>query len=410
MRRIAFFAACAIVGFALAQTAFTATTTTTVIAYNDLNGSAYVTNTSGTSPTTAYDASQSSGVIMLGISPDGKTLLVGDGSALDLVPASGGSLAAVGGTTGATSGSFSPDGKTIAFATSGGIYTVPTAGGTATQVVATPDGDTDSLPAYSPDGKTIAFARDAFDDEGNETLSIELVPAGGGSLTALNASPYTDASSGGRISFSPNGKTIAYTGEDGIYSIPVAGGNPTQLTSDDDSSPVYSPDGSTIYFARSAYSPNADDQQTSPASPSDNDIDELWSMNANGSGAAVIQEGDYENLALVGVTSSTGSTSKSGTTTTKGGGGGTTTTTSGTTTTTTGKSAPKATGKVTTITVSISGTHYKVTWKGTTSSRWKVTLKVGKKSQSAIVKGKTLTHTFTVKTKGVVTATVAPTA
>ncbi|HEX3805995.1 MAG TPA: hypothetical protein VHV52_04355 [Gaiellaceae bacterium] len=405
MRRILLFAVCAVAGFALAQTAFTATTTTTVLAYNDLNGSAYVTSVAGTSPTTAFDSSQSSGVIVLGLSPDGKSVLVDDGTQLDLVPAAGGSLAPISGTGGATSGSFSPDGTTIVFSTTTGISTIPVGGGTATQIIATPDSDIDSLPTYAPSGKTIAFARDAFDADDNETITLELAPSTGGTVTDLAASPYTDASSGGRIAFSPDGKTIAYTGDDGIYTIPAAGGSAHQLTTEDDSAPAWSADGTKLYFSRSAFSPGADDQQPTPVSPNQNDIAELWSMNADGSGAAVIQEGDYENVTAVGVKSTTGSTSKgstSGTTTTKGG-----TTTTGTTVTST---APKATGKVTTISVSISGVHYKVTWKGSTSSRWKVVLKVGKKSVSATVKGSVRSHTFTVKTKGVVTASVAPAA
>jgi len=416
MRRIvqfALFGLCALGGFALVQTASTATTTT-VIAYNDLGGSAYSTDTTGTSPTTVYDASQASGVVTCGLSPDGKTVLVNDGNSLDTLPAAGGGqLSPISGTAGATSGSFSPDGSTIVFATSDGIFTVPAAGGTATQIVATPDGDTDSLPAYSPNGNTIAFARDAFDSDFNETLTIELTPAaGGGSLTDLQATPYTDASSGGRLSFSPDGKTIAFTGTNGIYTIPVAGGTPAQLTSDSDSSPVYSPDGKTIYFSRSAYSQNADDQQSSPKDPNDNDIAELWSMTSTGSGAAVVKEGDYENLVLVGVKSSsskTTTTGKGGTTTSSGGGGTGTGTTGSTTTSKTGTTKlPPATGSISTITIVIAGTHYKVTWKGKTSAKWKVTLKVGKKTATAKVAGPIHTHAFTLKGKGTVTATVVP--
>ncbi len=400
MRRIALLVVCAAAGFALVQSASTATTS--VLAYNDLSGSVYVSNTSGTSPTTAFDASQSSGVITLGLSPDGKSVLVADGSQLDLVPATGGSLAPISGTDGAISGSFSPDGTTIVFATTSGINTIPVGGGTATQIIATPANDYDSLPAYAPSGKQIAFVRESFDADDNETVTLELAPATGGTVTDLQASPYTDPGSGGRISFSPDGKTIAYTGSGGIYTIPVAGGSARQLTQDNDGAPVYAPDGTKIYFTRSAYSTNADDQQPSPVDPNSNDISELWSMNADGSSPAVIQEGDYENIALVGLKSTSKTTTTSSTTSKN-----TTTSTTTTTTTTTGtKTLPPVKGTVSTITITISGTHYKVTWKGTSSSRWKVTLKVGKKSTSATVAGAVHTHTFTVKTKGAITASV----
>jgi Tol biopolymer transport system component len=402
MRRIALLAVCAAAGFLLVQTASTATNP--VLAYNDLTGSVFVSSTSGASPTTAFDSSSSAGVITVGISPDGASVLVADGSNLDSVPATGGSPSPISGTDGATSGSFSPDGSTVVFATSGGIYTVPAAGGTPAQIAATPDNAVDSLPTYSPSGTQIAFARDAFDSSFNETTTIELVSSTGGSLTDLSASPFTNAAGGGKLSYSPDGKTIAYATSGGIFTIPVAGGSPHQLTTDDDGSPIYSADGKTIYFARSAYSQNADDQQPSPVHPSSNDVSELWSMNADGSGAAVIQEGDYENLALTTPKSASTSTTKSttGPTTSR-------TTTSATTTgVTTTVAAPKATGTVTAITISISGIHYRVAWTGHTSKRWKVTLKVGKKSTVAILAGTARSHTFTVKTKGVVTATVAP--
>lgn len=400
MRRIAFFAVCAVAGFSLVQTASTATSSP-VLAYNDLNGSVFVSGTSGASATTAFDASSSAGVITVGISPDGKSVLVADGSQLDTIPASGGSPSPISGTGGATSGSFSPDGTTVVFATPSGIYTVPAGGGTPAQITATPDNAIDSLPTFSPSGTQIAFARDAFDTSFNETTAIELVASTGGSLTALGASPFTDASGGGKLSYSPDGKTIAYATSGGILTIPVTGGAPHQLTSDDDAAPVYSADGKTIYFARSAFSANADGQQPSPVHPTSDDVSELWSMNSDGSAAAVIQEGDYENLALATPKSTTSSTTKSTSSTTTSG-----TTTSVTTTTT--APPPKATGTVTAITISISGSHYRVAWTGHTSKRWKVTLKVGKKSTVATVAGTARSHTFTVKTKGAVTASVTP--
>jgi Tol biopolymer transport system component len=419
MRRIALLALCGIAGFALVQTASTATTTQ--LAYNDLNGSVFVSGPTGASPTTAYDASSSVGVITVGVTPDGKSILVEDGTNLDLIPASGGSPAVISGTDGATAGSVSPDGKTVVFATTTGVFTVPIGGGSPTTIVTTPDTAIDSLPAYSPTGTQIAFVRNAFDSNSNETTTIELVSSSGGSLTDLSASPLADASSGGRLSYSPDGKTIAFASDGGIASIPVAGGSQQQLTSDSDGSPVYSPDGKTIYFTRSAFSTNADDNQPSPAHPSSNDVSELWSMNADGSNEAVINEGDCENLVLAAIGSSSTSTSKTTTTsrTTTGGtttSGGTTTTGTTTTvgtTTTTGTTTtvtppPKATGSVSEITISIAGDHYRVTWAGKTSARWKVTLRVGKKSVSAIVPKTARSHVFLVKTKGIVSASVTP--
>jgi Tol biopolymer transport system component len=54
--------------------------------------------------------------------------------------------------------------------------------------------------------------------------------------------------------WSPDGKTLAFTGERGgnfdIYTVPVAGGEQTRLTTAEglDDGPEYSPDGAYIYF------------------------------------------------------------------------------------------------------------------------------------------------------------------
>jgi Tol biopolymer transport system component len=54
--------------------------------------------------------------------------------------------------------------------------------------------------------------------------------------------------------WSPDGKTVAFTGERGgnfdIYTVPVAGGEQTRLTTAEglDDGPEYSPDGAYIYF------------------------------------------------------------------------------------------------------------------------------------------------------------------
>src|SRR5262249_6141206 len=115
--------------------------------------------------------------------PTGASVLAiesGQETRLVLVPLAGGEPKPVPGTADADSGSISPDGKTIAFTTLEGVFTVPLAGGAPTELVTTPDGATDSLAEFSPDGKTIAFGRDVVDRGGNESVTLELVPATGG--------------------------------------------------------------------------------------------------------------------------------------------------------------------------------------------------------------------------------------
>ena len=413
VRRNALLAVLAVALGAAASALATSSATTTInIAYSDgygnPNSTLYLTNATASSTTTLFTPdSSSAGVQNLAISPNNQSVLVliEDTDELGLVPIGGGTPTAVSGTDGATTGDFSPDGTTILFATFDGIFTIPIAGGTPQQIITPPDGTTDTLPRYSPSGQQIAFASNNFDDNGNEVATLELAPAGGGSVTDVATGLLTDPVSG-QISFSPNGKTLAYSGDfnnPGIFTVPVTGGTPAQLTHDTDTWPVYSPDGTKIFFSRDATSAGADDLAPTPVSSSSNDVEELWSVGSTGAGAAVIKQGDYENLAIGGTkSSSTTSTSSSGTTTTTTT---STTTTTGTTTTSKPPASPKP-GSARTISLTISGHHYTVRWTGT-ATQWKITLQVGKKKTSVTVKGSVHSHRFTVTAKGAVSVTVA---
>ena len=138
------------------------------------------------------------------------------------------------------------------------IYTVPAAGGIATQV--TPQGWT-SYPKWSPDGKRIFFRWDGG--------KIASVPSGGGAVDSLVIQSEFDmftAVPGSGNDISPDGKTIVFSGarifyEEGIrkwdvniFTIPIEGGQPKQLTSVavelQDRFPCWSPDGNSIAFIR----------------------------------------------------------------------------------------------------------------------------------------------------------------
>jgi dipeptidyl aminopeptidase/acylaminoacyl peptidase len=391
---IVFAALLATGAFALVPTASTATTVTD-IAYTDSSGSLYLTTTAATSAKALYTSDATTTLQALGIAPTGNSVLVlatSDTSQLALVPIAGGNPAAIKGTTDATSGALSPDGKTVVFATGDGIYTVPAAGGTAKQLLATPTGATDSLPVYSPNGKQVAFARDAFDADGNETTTLELFTIAEATTKDVTTGVLADLASGGRISFSPDAKTLLFAGSfdsPGLFTVPVAGGNSNQLTTDTDLWPSFSTDGTKIFFSRDAYSAGADDQQDTPVSSSDNDVDELWSIASNGNGAAVIQQGDYETVSVAAAKTIS------------------TTTTSSTTTSTTSTTTPAVPGALS-VKLAVIGKRYTVTWTGSATS-WKVTLQVGKKRSTTTVKGTVHSHTFTVTGKGAVTVTVAAT-
>jgi Tol biopolymer transport system component len=138
------------------------------------------------------------------------------------------------------------------------IYTVPIEGGIATQV--TPQGWT-SYPKYSPDGERIYFRWDGG--------KIASVPSGGGAVDSIKIDSEFDiitAAPGGSNEISPDGKNIVFSGgkyffENGerrfevdIFTVPVEGGKPKQLTEISaelqDRFPCWSPDGSSIAFIR----------------------------------------------------------------------------------------------------------------------------------------------------------------
>ncbi|MFO8148576.1 MAG: tetratricopeptide repeat protein [Gillisia sp.] len=137
------------------------------------------------------------------------------------------------------------------------IYTVPSKGGIATQV--TPRGWT-SYPKWSPDGEKICFRWDGG--------KIAFIPADGGPLDIINIDSEFDiytALPGSGNEISPDGNTIVFSGAKNFYSnnkkqlevdiftIPVNGGKPTQLTEAGnlmDRFPCWSPDGKHIAFIR----------------------------------------------------------------------------------------------------------------------------------------------------------------
>jgi len=138
------------------------------------------------------------------------------------------------------------------------IYTVNSSGGIATQV--TPQGWTE-YPKWSPDGGKIFFRGDRG--------KIAYVPSGGGAIDSIPIQSEFDmhtAAPGSGNDISPDGKTIVFSGaryflKDGekkwdvnIFTIPVEGGKPKQLTSVaaelQDRFPCWSPDGNSIAFIR----------------------------------------------------------------------------------------------------------------------------------------------------------------
>jgi len=143
------------------------------------------------------------------------------------------------------------------------IYTVPASGGMATQVTPVTSGYAAFEPRWSPDGKTIWFR------VGPPPPVLGFVPAGGGKISTVPIGSKKEEKSqlpewiesipGGGNAVSPDGRTVVFAGGRRPYAagpylwtIPVAGGEPVQLTKDPggDSSPCWFPDGKTVAFRR----------------------------------------------------------------------------------------------------------------------------------------------------------------
>jgi WD40-like Beta Propeller Repeat len=233
-----------------------------------------------------------------------------------------------------------------------------------------------------------------------------VIPVAGGTPNAITAGLAPDLESGDHLSFSADGKQIAFAGDysnPGIFTVPVAGGTATQLTSDYDYWPSFSADGSKVYFSRDASSTNADDNASAPVAPVDTDLYELWSMKSDGTGQAVVAEGDFENLVLAAIATSAASSpttpaaapaTPTATTTTPATGPGTTKKGTPTITTPTVKTAGKPhAGSARSVSVTSKGPRHLVKWSGRAAA-WNVILKIGKKTHTARVKGSVHSHVF----------------
>ena len=153
---------------------------------------------------------------------------------------------------------ISPDGKTIAFTSTrnGGhdIFTVPVAGGIPKQI--TFHSAFEAMCDWSPDGKKILFVSNRDADSGRTDL-YEMAVDGGTPRRITR-----DGASEG--SYSPDGKSVVYirgfigiywdnykgAANFDIYTIPVEGGMPTQMTKTEGNErfPFFSKDGKHVFF------------------------------------------------------------------------------------------------------------------------------------------------------------------
>jgi tricorn protease len=111
----------------------------------------------------------------------------------------------------------------------------------------TSDNGAEMYPVFSPDGKTLAFSAEY---EGN--LDVYTIPVEGGSPKRLTWHPVPDIVRG----FTPDGKAILFTSPrhvftnrySQLFTVPLAGGMPTQLPIPHASDACFSPDSAYIAY------------------------------------------------------------------------------------------------------------------------------------------------------------------
>ena len=199
------------------------------------------------------------------ISPDGKFVAYAAGTSarmrIFVRPVSGGRTIALTDDTTAvqTQPRWSPDGATILYLAGGGVFTAPALGGAARPLIPADPAGPVRTAAWSPDGRDVAFTRgDSLYVYGTSAALTRAV-AKGRDLHSCSWSPTAKvvACVSGNWDFVRLGGYFGNTAASAIVTIPVSGGVPVSVTDSTrtNQSPVWSPDGRTLFFVSDRQGP-----------------------------------------------------------------------------------------------------------------------------------------------------------
>jgi TolB protein len=190
------------------------------------------------------------------------------------------------GTGSATHAEWAPDGQIFAVEEGGfptHIFIRDRDGDLVSEIPSSPSGESDFLGEWSPDGESIVFARADLPPCGipgcppssARIYAFDLDTQQVSPLTTLAAPDTFDADP----SVSPDGQTVVFSsnragsGRRDLYTVPIGGGVPMQLTDTptlSETEPAWSPDGTKIAFTG----------RVSPTAGAD-----VYVINANGTGS-----------------------------------------------------------------------------------------------------------------------------
>lgn len=175
-----------------------------------------------------------------------------------------------------------PDGQHLLVNQSGKLYQVEIASGLWKEIDIHPKINANNDHGISPDGRWLVFSSNGIEPENQSDEHTSFIY-----LTSINGGPpklITKKSLSYWHGWSPDGETLAYVarrnGQFDIYTIPISGGEETQLTDTPglDDGPDYSPDGRYIYF--NAYR---------------NGNMQLWKMDTDGKNQIQLTDDNYSN-------------------------------------------------------------------------------------------------------------------